>query len=209
MYVCACVWISGVGGWVSVMFGMGYVDGRRGLLGGPSTTDLPHPTIQNTKRQNNQNPLRRSTMEDVHRLIPCFDGDHGTSFVGIYDGHGGAFVFGFCFCGRGGCLLLWWGLYVCVPALAKIVDMTHQNHRSLILHHTRPPHALIPGRDIVDFLATELERNIAQELKVSWWCAHPSTACLWVNGWMCLGVLLALLLSWLVAPPLRVMVSID
>lgn len=57
-----------------------------------------------------QNPLRRSTMEDVYRLLPCFDGDDGTSFVGIYDGHG--------------------------------------------------------GRDIVDFLATELERNIALELKV-------------------------------------------
>lgn len=28
-------------------------------------------------------------MEDVHRLIPCFDGDRDTSFVGIYDGHGG------------------------------------------------------------------------------------------------------------------------
>lgn len=29
-------------------------------------------------------------MEDVHRLLPCFDGDADTSFVGIYDGHGGA-----------------------------------------------------------------------------------------------------------------------
>ena len=34
-------------------------------------------------------------MEDVHRLIPAFDGDARTSFVGIYDGHGGAFV---CLC---------------------------------------------------------------------------------------------------------------
>lgn len=56
------------------------------------------------------NPLRRSTMEDVHRVLPVFDDDASMSFVGIYDGHG--------------------------------------------------------GRDIVDFLSTELEKNIAQELKV-------------------------------------------
>ncbi|TFJ80616.1 hypothetical protein NSK_008042 [Nannochloropsis salina CCMP1776] len=56
------------------------------------------------------NPLRRSTMEDVHRVLPVFDGDACMSFVGIYDGHG--------------------------------------------------------GRDIVDFLATELEKNVARELKV-------------------------------------------
>jgi serine/threonine protein phosphatase PrpC len=28
-------------------------------------------------------------MEDVHRIIPLFDGDHNTSFFGVYDGHGG------------------------------------------------------------------------------------------------------------------------
>lgn len=36
-----------------------------------------------------QNPLRRNTMEDVHRVVPVFDGDPGMSFMGIYDGHGG------------------------------------------------------------------------------------------------------------------------
>lgn len=28
-------------------------------------------------------------MEDVHRIIPIFDGDASQSFMGIYDGHGG------------------------------------------------------------------------------------------------------------------------
>jgi len=28
-------------------------------------------------------------MEDVYRVIPVFDGDMDTSFLGVYDGHGG------------------------------------------------------------------------------------------------------------------------
>ena len=67
-------------------------------------------TFQGVSVAEEMNPLRRSTMEDVHRVLPVFDNDPSMSFVGIYDGHG--------------------------------------------------------GRDIVDFLATELEKNIAQELKV-------------------------------------------
>ncbi len=67
-------------------------------------------TYQGVSVAEEMNPLRRSTMEDVHRVVPVFDDDSSMSFVGIYDGHG--------------------------------------------------------GRDIVDFLSTELEKNIAQELKV-------------------------------------------
>lgn len=53
---------------------------------------LPNIHHTHTHTHATQNPLRRSTMEDVHRLVPCFDGDAGTSFVGIYDGHGGACI---------------------------------------------------------------------------------------------------------------------
>eukprot|EP01041_Mallomonas_annulata_P010538 gene10538-21975_t len=55
------------------------------------------------------NPLRRNTMEDVHRVVPNLDGDATTSYFAVYDGHG--------------------------------------------------------GRQIVDFLETALEKNIAIELK--------------------------------------------
>lgn len=36
-----------------------------------------------------QNPSKRNTMEDVYRVVPEFDGDPHTSFVAVYDGHGG------------------------------------------------------------------------------------------------------------------------
>lgn len=47
-----------------------------------------------------QNPTRRNTMEDVYRVVPVFDGDKDTSFVAVYDGHGGE-----------------WGLFVGVSAI--------------------------------------------------------------------------------------------
>jgi len=35
------------------------------------------------------NPLRRNTMEDVHRVVQCLDGDARYSYFAVYDGHGG------------------------------------------------------------------------------------------------------------------------
>lgn len=35
------------------------------------------------------NPRRRSTMEDIHRVIPALGGDSQTAYFGVYDGHGG------------------------------------------------------------------------------------------------------------------------
>lgn len=35
------------------------------------------------------NPRRRSTMEDVHRVVPALGGDASMSYFGVYDGHGG------------------------------------------------------------------------------------------------------------------------
>lgn len=35
------------------------------------------------------NPKKRSTMEDVHRVVECLDGDETLSYFGVYDGHGG------------------------------------------------------------------------------------------------------------------------
>ncbi len=46
-------------------------------------------TFSNVSVAEEMNPLRRSTMEDVHRVLPVFDGDENLSFLGIYDGHGG------------------------------------------------------------------------------------------------------------------------
>ena len=35
------------------------------------------------------NPKKRSTMEDVHRVVEKLDGDDNLSYFGVYDGHGG------------------------------------------------------------------------------------------------------------------------
>ena len=35
------------------------------------------------------NPRKRSTMEDVHRVVEALDGDSSLSYFGVYDGHGG------------------------------------------------------------------------------------------------------------------------
>ena len=35
------------------------------------------------------NPRKRSTMEDVHRIVEALEGDDTLSYFGVYDGHGG------------------------------------------------------------------------------------------------------------------------
>ena len=41
------------------------------------------------------NPRRRSTMEDVHRVIPYLAGSNEYSYFGVYDGHGGRHIVDF------------------------------------------------------------------------------------------------------------------
>lgn len=41
------------------------------------------------------NPRRRSTMEDVHRVVPYLAGSNEYSYFGVYDGHGGRHIVDF------------------------------------------------------------------------------------------------------------------
>lgn len=61
------------------------------------------------------NPRRRSTMEDVHRVVPALGGDSQMSYFGVYDGHGGAlrqlyYYFDSDWQLQGGILLILWSI---------------------------------------------------------------------------------------------------
>lgn len=83
------------------------------LLNGYMTEFLPIAGTKNFRLAVSHaamNPRKRSTMEDVHRVVEQLDGDPKVSYFGVYDGHG--------------------------------------------------------GRKIVDFLEPNLEKHVAQELKL-------------------------------------------
>lgn len=45
--------------------------------------------FRNAFAHGEMNPRKRSTMEDVHRVVEALDGDIDVSYFGVYDGHGG------------------------------------------------------------------------------------------------------------------------
>ena len=54
-----------------------------------SSSSLSHPNFSLAVVHEEMNPRRRSTMEDVHRIVPNLDGSDELSFFAVYDGHGG------------------------------------------------------------------------------------------------------------------------
>ena len=52
-----------------------------------STAIMPNYTLACYDEE--MNPRRRSTMEDIHRIVPSLGGDENLSYFGVYDGHGG------------------------------------------------------------------------------------------------------------------------
>lgn len=53
----------------------------------PKSASFPAPL--SISESSEMNPSKRNTMEDVHRCVSNFDGDPSSTFLAVYDGHGG------------------------------------------------------------------------------------------------------------------------